>query len=43
VTGNMLLGAEGSIFTNDGSNDYCHSGNKVGDPLTAEASLKPCT
>ena len=43
VMGNVLPGGEGAIFTNDGSRDFCHSGNRVGDPLAVEDSSKPCS
>jgi hypothetical protein len=42
IAGNDLPGADGSIFTNDGSRNYCHSDNRIGDPLRAEATNKPC-
>ncbi len=43
ATGNVLPGGVGTIFTNDGSNTYCYSKNKIGTPLTNEFSLKPCS
>jgi hypothetical protein len=42
VTGNTLVGGAGSVFTNDGSTDFCYSNNMISDPLVLELSVKPC-
>jgi hypothetical protein len=42
ATGNVLPGAAGTIFTNDGSNAYCHSNNRIGSRLTLEPTTKRC-
>jgi hypothetical protein len=42
ATGNVLPDGVGSIFTNDGSNAYCASNNRIGDLHTIEPSPKPC-
>jgi hypothetical protein len=42
ATGNILPSGVAAIFTNDGSNAYCSSNNRVGNPLTVEPSVKPC-
>jgi hypothetical protein len=42
ASGNVLPSGTGTIFTNDGSNIYCASNNKIGDPLVADPTPKTC-